>query len=188
MAEFGSDDAIGGYVLGCLVAGKGIDAKSHAFLIVCERFRKALALLPPDCLQLFVSLERDLTVIMESAPPIPMGMRTESSGPPAARKYRIVLYEEHAGQPEDLFLGEFLRQLGHVVGRRPPESEWPSSRAERARFKASMEAHADALVWKWGLRHYSMIHITAAYPSHWVDTIVAEIEQLLAESEIGCKG
>lgn len=146
-----------------------------------KRFEKAFSLLPEDVLGLFLSGARNLTVVIVPDVGLPLGMSTRSQGPPDARTYRIMLYEEQQEWAEDLFLGAFLRELGHVVAQRPPEPEWPKSRGDRARYKERIEYMADAMVWRWGLRHYSMRHLTATYPQHWVEKIVVEIGKLLLE-------
>jgi hypothetical protein len=146
-----------------------------------KRFEKAFSLLPEDVLGLFLSGARNLTVVIVPDVGLPLGMSTRSQGPPDARTYRIMIYEEQQEWAEDLFLGAFLRELGHVVAQRPPEDEWPKSRGDRARYKERIECIADSMVWKWGLRHYSMRHLTATYPQHWVEKIVVEIGKLLLE-------
>jgi hypothetical protein len=146
-----------------------------------ERFEKALSLLPEDVLKIFLAGARNLTVVIMPDAGLPLGMSTRSQGPPEARTYRIMLYEEQQEWSEDLFLGAFLRELGHVVAERPPEVEWPKSRGDRARYKERLEYVADAMVWRWGLRHYSMRHLTATYPKHWVEKIVVEIGKILLE-------
>jgi hypothetical protein len=146
-----------------------------------NRFEKAFSLLPEDVLGLFLSGARNLTVVIAPDVGLPLGMSTKSQGPPESRTYRIMLHEEQQEWPEDLFLGAFLRELGHVVALRQPEDEWPKSRGDRARYKERIEYIADAMVWKWGLRHYSMRHLTATYPQHWVEKIVVEIGKILLE-------
>ena len=149
------------------------------FPSAAARFEKAFSLLPGETLDLFLSGARSLSIQIQTDPALPLGMRIESSGPAAERAYTIVVYQEHLGWPEDLFIGAFLRELGHVVAERPPEREWPTQRAERAQFRENLENRADAMVWRWGLKHYSIRHITATYPSHRVDEILAAIEHVL---------
>jgi hypothetical protein len=143
--------------------------------IVAARYEKALTLLPDEVLDLFVSGKRKVRVIVMPDPKLPMGMLTRSEGTPRERKYTIFLYEEHGTWPADRFLGALLRELGHVVANRPPENEWPEARGDRARFKEMLECRADAMVWRWGLRHYSMSYLVATFPQHWVERIVKEI-------------
>jgi hypothetical protein len=147
-----------------------------------ERIVKALSLLPEEVLGLFLSGSRSLTVIVEPDATLPYGMSTSSRGPAGAREYAIVLHEENQDWTEDLFLGAFLRELGHVVAQRPPEVEWPQTRGDRARYRERLEYVADAMVWRWGLRHYSMRHLAATYPEHWVERIVVEIGKILLEA------
>ncbi len=146
-----------------------------------KRFEKAFLLLPEEVLELFLAGDRVLSVTVEPDEPLPLAMATRSKGPADARAYSIVVREEHLNWPEDLFIGAFLRELGHAAASRPPEAEWPQSRGERARHKEHLELRADAMVWRWGLKHYSMIHLTATYPEHWVAKIVEEIEKMLLE-------
>jgi len=146
-----------------------------------DRIEKAFSLLPDEVLDLFLSGVRSMMVIIAPDQSIPYGMSTASQGPSRAREYTITIHEENQGWPEDLFIGAFLRELGHVVAQRPPESEWPQSRGDRARYKERLESVADAMVWRWGLRHYSIRHLTATYPEHWVERIVEEIEKMLLE-------
>lgn len=162
------------------VTGGGSDARAKE--ITASRYEKALSLLPDEVLDLFLSGRRQLKVIVMPDPKLPMGMFTRTDGPPKRRRYTIFLYEEHGSWSEDRFLGALLRELGHVVAERAPENEWPEGRGERARFKEMLECRADAMVWSWGLRHYSMSYIAATYPQHWVDRIVKQIGQcVLAE-------
>jgi hypothetical protein len=148
---------------------------------IAGRFEKAFSLLPEDVLGLFLTGARNLSVVIMPDAGLPLGMSTKSQGPADDRTYRIMLYEEQQEWPEDLFLGAFLRELGHVVAERPPEDDWPKSRGDRARYKERLEYVADAMVWRWGLRHYSMRHLTATYPQHWVERIVMEIGKILLE-------
>lgn len=147
-------------------------------------FEKALSVLPEEVLDLFVSGARSLKVIVMPDAKLPLGMTTRSEGPPARRTYTIFLYEEHGGWPEDHFIGALLHELAHVVGERPPETEWPTSRGERARFKERLECRADSMVWRWGLKHYDMRFLTATYPQHWVERIVKDIERMLDEENV----
>jgi hypothetical protein len=157
--------------------------KAKLYPLSVKRFEKAFLLLPEEVLDLFLTGARGLSVRITPDAELPLGMATRSQGPADAREYSIVVREEHLSWPKDLFIGAFLRELGHVVARRPPETEWPQSRGERARYKEHLELRADAMVWRWGLRHYSMIHLAATYPEHWVTKIVEEIEKLLLEGD-----
>jgi hypothetical protein len=175
-------EAVSKYVRDHVRSGRvGRDANVSS--TTAGRFEKAFSLLPEDILELFLSGARNLTVVIMPDVGLPLGMSTKSLGPPDARTYRIMLYEEQEEWPEDLFLGALLRELGHVVAQRPPEDEWPKSRGDRARYKERLEYIADAMVWRWGLRHYSMRHLTATYPQHWVERIVVEIGKILLEDE-----
>jgi len=149
--------------------------------VTLARFQKALECLPEDVLDLFLSGARQLTVLVVPDPGLPMGMSTRSAGPPDRRRYTVTVFEEHQSWAENHFLGAFLRELGHVVGGRPPEEEWPSSRAERALYKEMLECRADAMVWKWGLKHYSLSYLHATFPPHWVDRIVSDISRTILE-------
>ncbi len=122
-------------------------------------------------------------MLLEPNLKIPFGMGTNTKREVNGYKYTIIIREEHEDWPEDLFLGSFLRELGHVVCARPPEDEWPATRGDRARFRERIEYLADAMVWRWGLRHYSMRHLHATYPQHWVEKIIVEIEKILQEDE-----
>ena len=143
--------------------------------IVANRYEKALSLLPEEAVALFLLHKRELRVIVMPDPRLPVGMSTRTDGPPSGRRYTIFLYEEHTRWPEDHFLGALLRELGHVVAKRPPEAEWPEARGERARFKEMLECRADAMVWRWGLKHYNMSYLVATFPQHWVERIVKQI-------------
>jgi hypothetical protein len=147
------------------------------------RFDQALSLLPDETLDLFLSGKRLLTVEIVPDPGLPLGMRTQSRDTGSGRAYTIVVYHEHLSWPEDLFIGTFLRELGHVVAERPPEDQWPAERGARSRFKERLENLADAMVWRWGLRHYSMRQLYATYPSHRVEQIVGEIEKIVAHED-----
>ncbi len=145
------------------------------------RFEKAFSLLPEDVLDLFLSRHRSLAVIVTANSAFPMGMATSTEGPASSRRYTIVVYDEHQTWPENHFIGAFLRELGHVVAERPPEDEWPPGRGDRSRYKEKLECRADAMVWNWGLRHYSMSHLSATYPPHWVDRIVEDISKTVLD-------
>lgn len=146
-----------------------------------QRIEKALVILPEDVLDLFLSGYRNLVIRIGPDTGFPVGMSTRTEGSIHQRRYTIVIYPEHRDWPEDRFIGGFLRELGHVVARRPPETEWPLSRAERSRYREALECRADAVVWRWGLRHYSMAYLTATYPSHWVDRILDQIGKMLMQ-------
>lgn len=175
-------EAVSKYVRDHVRSGRVGSGKKVASA-TAKRVEKAFSLLPEDVLGLFLSETRNLQIVIMPDVGLPLGMSTKSQGLPDARTYRIMLYEEQQEWPEDLFLGAFLRELGHVVAQRPPEDEWPKSRGDRARYKERLEYIADAMVWKWGLRHYSMRHLTATYPPHWVEKIVVEIGKLLLEEK-----
>lgn len=159
----------------------GVAPKSSLCATMLERFQKAFSLIPDEVADLFLarSLHLGVTVMPDTA--FPLGMSTRSEGPSGRRRYSIVSYQEHGEWPEDRFIGAFLRELAHVAAQRPPEEEWPLPRAERARFKERLEHRADAMVWRWGLRHYSMSYITATFPAHWVEPILAGIEKAMLE-------
>ncbi len=161
----------------CSLADNGRGRPALAMRLI----EKAFLLLSDEILDLFLTGDRMLFVRIEPDEPLPLGMATRSNGPTDARTYSIVVREEHLSWSEALFIGAFLRELGHVVASRPPEAEWPQARAERARYKEHLELKADAMVWQWGLKHYSMIHLTATYPEHWVEKIVGDIERMLRE-------
>lgn len=154
-------------------------SKSEQSSITLDRFSKAFSLLPPDILKLFTSDTLKLSIMITENLDIPFGMVTRAEGPKNSRKYTITAFKEQEEWPEDLFLGCFLRELGHVVCDRPPEEEWPQSRGDRARFKERLELEADAMVWRWGLKHYSLRHLNATYPKHWAERIAEDIEILL---------
>ena len=151
--------------------------------LLYERLEKSFSLLPEEVLGLFLQGSRALVVEVMADPQLPLGMVTKSKGPARKRQYVVVTYPEHANWTENRFIGAFLRELGHVVAQRAPEDEWPVSRGDRARFKERLEYLADAMVWRWGLRHYSMSFLSATYPPHWVERIVVEIGKTLLEEE-----
>lgn len=148
-----------------------------------DRLEKAFALLPDEVLESFLRDARLLSVKIMRGRSLPLGMQTRPEGTHDARSYTVILYEEHLQWPDDVFIGAFLRELAHVIAERPPETEWPASRGERARFKERLECRADATVWKWGLKDYSVGYITAIYPKHWVDAILNQIDKMLLEEE-----
>ncbi len=180
MPEFGMNDTVRAYVKEHVNREVG-DLDRESSSKVSLRFEKAFSLLPQEVLNLFVSGARPLTIRIMPDTRVPLGMRTTSRGPHGARTYTIVLYHEHLSMEENRFIGSFLRELGHVVIQGPPESEWPASKAQRAQLKELLELRADAAVWSWGLRHYSMAHLWGAYPPHVVERIIADIERLLRE-------
>jgi len=149
-----------------------------------NRFEKALSLLPVEAGDRFLSGDLNLSVLVAPDPGLPLGMRTKSEGPSGSRRYVITVYEEQESWPEDLFIASFLRELAHVVAGALPEAEWPTSRSERSRYKETLECRADALVWQWGLRDYSMVHLKATYPRHRLDTIIADIEKMVREGPV----
>jgi len=149
-----------------------------------KRLRKGLSVLPPDVLALFLSHQRVVTFRVSKNPGFPVGMHTDIHGDRAHRSYEVVILREHQNWSEDCFIGGFLRELGHVVCQKPPESEWPSGRGDRARFKEQLEYIADAAVWEWGLRHYSIAYLQDTFPKHWVERIVGKVSEMVLER--GC--
>lgn len=105
-------------------------------------------------------------------------MRTRSEDHPQSRNYFITLTEEHASLRPPEFAAAFLRELGHVAAGRPPESSWPTERREAAEFRELIEARADLMVWKWGLKELSLAFLRGAYPPHRVDIIVERLEAM----------
>jgi hypothetical protein len=180
MADSKRDTAIDRFIEGS-VRFEGVAPDAATREKTRKRLKKALKLIPEEAQDLFLKSERRLTVVIKPDPVVSLGMATIVEGPRKSRSYTITIYEEQTRRQEDLFVGSVLRELGHVVLERPPEREWPEARAERTRYKQALECRADAEVWKWGLRHYSMRHLTATYPPHWVDAIVEEIEKCLTE-------
>lgn len=150
--------------------------------VICARIQKAFICLPEDVLNLFLSENRILVVLIEPDTGLPLGMTTKTSDFGSSLNYTVVVRPEHKDWPEDRFIGAFLRELGHVVSQRPPEEQWPLARGERSRYKEQLECRADAAVWSWGLRHYSMAYLAATYPAHWVDRIVDQISKTLLEN------
>ncbi len=175
-------DAVAAYVR-AHVQVKPSQEQVRLFPAVAGRFEKTFLLLPDETLDLFLSGARALSVDIMPDPGLPLGMNTRTEGTLSNRRYSIIIYHEHLGLPEDLFIGSFLRELGHVVAERPPENEWPENRGDRARFKERLENRADAMVWRWGLRHYSVRHLSATYPSHRVDLIIDAIGKVLLEDD-----
>jgi hypothetical protein len=149
--------------------------------VIVARIEKAFSCLPEDVLNLFLLGNRILAVVVAPDTGLPLGMTTKTSGQGPSESYGVVVRPEHKDWPEDRFIGAFLRELGHVVSRRPPEDEWPQTRGERSRYKEQLECRADTMVWRWGLRHYSMAYLAATYPAHWVDRIVDQISKMLLD-------
>ncbi|MFH0960185.1 MAG: hypothetical protein V1897_15940 [Pseudomonadota bacterium] len=143
------------------------------------RIVKAFESLPGEILDLFLTGTRNLRIRLIPDPILPFGMKTRSENCSGQLIYTLTVCNEAQDWDEDRFLGSFLRELGHVVAMLPPECEWPTNRGERARFRELVECKADAMVWKWGLRHYDIIYLSATYPSHWVDKIVNDISLML---------
>ncbi|MBI4963381.1 MAG: hypothetical protein HY913_08890 [Desulfomonile tiedjei] len=166
-----------------IVSLKASVVDRQSLSVFYERIGKAFSLLPEEVLDLFLKGSRKLVVVVMADTDLPLGMITKSEGHAKRRKYTVLTYAEHVNWPENHFIGAFLRELAHAVSEKPPKEEWPVARGDRARFKEKLEHSADALVWKWGLRHYSMSHLAATYPPHWVERIVAEIEKTLLEEE-----
>jgi len=155
------------------------DPSVHRCMIAC--IEKAFALLPGHVQDLFISRTIRVVIMVKPNPGFPVGMSTASSGPAGNRLYSIAVLEEHGTWPEDRFIAAFLHELGHVVAKLPPRAEWPTSRAERAQFKEMLECRADSLVWKWGLREYSMRYLDSTYPAHRIEAIVAQIERMIED-------
>ena len=177
-----SASAISEYVREHVRPGKNLN-KAEVRTETGQRIEKTLSLLPDDILELFLTGRRTLLIIVEPTLKIPFGMSTRTRRSESGFRYTITIREEHEEWPEDLFLGALLRELGHVVRERPPEEEWPVSRGDRARYREKLEYQADAMVWRWGLRHYSMRHLYATYPEHWAEKIAEEVEKTLSEEE-----
>ncbi|MDQ1239225.1 MAG: hypothetical protein QG577_1410 [Thermodesulfobacteriota bacterium] len=146
-----------------------------------RRLEKSFSVLPPDVLALFLSQKRVVTFQVSKNPGFPVGMHTAVHGGPDERSYEVIMLREHQEWSEDCFIGGFLRELGHVVCQKPPDSEWPRTRGDRARFKEQLEYVADAVVWEWGLRHYSVSYIQATFPQHWVERIVQKVSEMVLQ-------
>jgi hypothetical protein len=183
MRDRSQEDRIKEYVAKTVRLGPRLK-DSKLLRLVIARMTKIFSLLPPDALELFLSEVRSLRIMIMPDTGFPFGMKTTSEGASEARRYTITIYQEHVGWSEDLFIGAMLHELGHAAARRPPEEEWPLDRRERAEFKEHLEARADAVVWKWGLRHYSMRYLTATYPEHHVERIVQAIAKELLEEDL----
>jgi hypothetical protein len=146
-----------------------------------QRLEKSFLVLPLNVLALFLSQKRVVTFQVSKNPGFPVGMHTAVHGGPDERSYEVIMLREHQGWSEDCFIGGFLRELGHVVCQKPPDSEWPRTRGDRARFKEQLEYVADAVVWEWGLRHYSVSYIQATFPQHWVERIVQKVSEMVLQ-------
>lgn len=181
----GTDNTIAEYVGRRVRLGRN-STNSSVRADTVGRIEKAFSLLPEDVLELFLSEKRLLTILVQPDLKIPFGMATTTARGARGSDYAITIRKEHEDWPEDLFLGAFLRELAHVVCERPPEDEWPAGRGDRARFRERMEYVADAMVWRWGLRHYSMRHLYATYPEHWAEKIIDEIGKVLEEGDRLC--
>lgn len=165
------------YVRDSVHVGEGDGARAPESSL--ERLTEVFVLLPPETLELFLSGQRSLCIKIFPTPRAAMGLRTTCTGPPSAREYTIILYQEHFDLPRDHFIGAVLRELGHVVANMPPEHEWPVERSDRAEFRENLETRADALVWQWGLKEYSLAYLHGTFPPHWVERIVKDIQQLM---------
>lgn len=141
---------------------------------------ESLSIIPPKALELFLGGERDLTIFIGPGSRLPMVMKTSSERHSSGRVYTIQLTPEHLELPKNVFMGNFLRELGHVVNSIPPMEDWPSQRKQRAQMKERMELRADAVVWQWGLKHYNISYIMATYPQHIADQIISDIEEYLS--------
>ena len=146
-----------------------------------DRLERSFSALPQRILQLFLLRERKITIRIIADTGFPLGMHTTPLGDSTSRTYDIVMLREHQNWTEERFIGGFLRELGHVVCQKPPESEWPTNRGDRARFREQLEYDADTAVWLWGLRHYSMAYLRASFPPHWVERIVQRVSELMLE-------
>jgi hypothetical protein len=143
--------------------------------------RQAFFLLPAKVRDRFLGGIPPLSILVLPDEALPVGMTTGVEVLQSTRTYLITMHSEHLDWPDKDFIGAFLRELGHVEGRRPPEDEWPIPRAERSKFREILECRADAMVWRWGLKEYSLAHLNRTYPAHWMERIVADIEAMLAE-------
>lgn len=157
----------------------GVKANKARKDITKSRIARAFGSLPSDVLNLFLDGSRNLEIRVIPDPKLPFGMRTRTIVSSQSAIYVLTICDEAQDWPEDHFLGAFFRELGHVVAMLPPEDKWPLDRGERARFREHAECKADAMVWRWGLRHYDIIFLSATYPSHWVDKIVNDISLML---------
>lgn len=170
-------EAIVALVRSCLRVAEG--PSNRLATDTTARIEKAFALLPDPAAELFLSGQRDLTVLIAEDPGLPLGMKTTSAGPSHERHYLVTIFEELQELPEDLFIASFLRQLAHVVREMPPDEEWPSQRSARAHFREMLENHADALVWCWGLKDQNLRFLEATYPPHILEDIIPRIEEAL---------
>ena len=180
MTNSARDDSIETYVRGIVRFGP-VAEDSPCGQDMIDRLVQAFKLLPAETADLFLLGNRKLTITIHPDPGLPLGMRTTSSGPAESRRYTIILFEEHHTWTADLFIASILRELGHVVAGRPPEDEWPASRSQRTRFREMLECRADAMVWRWGLRDYSIRHLYATYPEHRVEELIVQIGRMLLQ-------
>jgi len=178
------DTDIRSYVQGHLQFDAVIGDQEKA--LFAERLEKSFSVLPHTILELFLLDERRIMIKITQDTGFPLGMHTTPQGDAGARSYDIVMLREHQNWSEDCFIGGFLRELGHVVCQKPPESEWPTARGDRARFKEHLEDAADTAVWRWGLRHYSMAYLQATFPPHWVERIVERVSEMMLEGGDWC--
>lgn len=172
------------YVQDCLQFDPRIGDQERA--LFTERLEKSFSVMPQTVVDLFLLDERRITIKIMPDTGFPLGMNTTPFGDSAGRTYEVVMLREHQNWSEERFIGGFLRELGHVVCQKPPESEWPTRRGDRARFKEQLEYLADTTVWRWGLRHYSMAYLSATFPPHWVERIVERVSEMVLEGGNWC--
>ncbi len=144
-----------------------------------HRIAQTLDLLPDRAFDLFLNHHRDVAFRVLVQSDVPLGMRTLVSGPKHARQYSILLYDDQLHWKEKLFHGALLRELAHVVLEKPAPFELPVNRRERSMHIEHMEHRADALVWRWGLRDYSVHFISQTYPAQYVDRILMHVADLM---------
>ncbi len=173
-------EAVGRFVAESFARGRTEESPA-ALPDTLPRREKAFALLPAAILEAFLSGAPGLTIGIARDSALPLGMQTTRIGEVGAGKFRILLYGEHQGLPEDQFIGAFLHQIGVVVALFEGALTEPAAGPQRSRFKEMLECEADVLVWQWGLAFYSLSHLNATYPAHVTDRIVADIKKRINE-------
>jgi hypothetical protein len=143
-----------------------------------RRIQQAFGVLPPCVQDDFLAQGERLRIAVsyDTAPFMPMRTRSDDEGD--SRRYRIILTEDHASLDQEEFAACLLRELGHVAAGIPPEACWPTDRREAAAFKELIEAKADLMVWKWGLKELSLLFLRNAYPPHRADSIIERLESM----------
>jgi hypothetical protein len=145
-----------------------------------KRIQDAFDLLPLDAQEELLALGSRLRIDVSPDSASFMPMRTHGTAVGGSTAYVVTVAEYHGELDQREFAAQFVRELARVASGTPPEASWPTDRRAAAEFRERLEAHADLLVWKWGLKELNLLFIRTAYPAHRAETLIQLLEKMAA--------